>query len=95
MADDLEAAVVRIFAILQARGESIGPILALLKQEAELRDKVLRKLLRTKPATEATWAEFQMAQGAVAALNDLYLRIDGLAHPAPPQRKRPPDSLVD
>lgn len=95
MADDLEAAVVRVFAILQARGESIGPLLALIKQEAEVRDRVLRKMLRSRPATEATWGEFQMAQGAVAALNDLYLRIDGLAHPAPPQRKRPADSLVD
>jgi len=91
--DDIAVEIRRIAAMLQARGETPEPFLALIQDEAKAADRVLRNYLRTKPATPENWGEFQMAQGAVAALNKLFLRLEDLLSPPAPRPKRPPSEI--
>ena len=91
--DDIATEIRRLAAMMQSRGETPEPFLALIQDEAKAADRVLRALLRTKPATDENWGEFQMAQGAVAALNRLGLRLEELLAPPAPRLRRPPSEV--
>ena len=88
--DELHEGVIRMFAVLQQRGEPPTALLELVRTHGLVARKVLDKLLlNTVLRTPEEWAQFQAAQGAMQAINRLWEELRTLAQPEAPQRSRP------